>query len=362
MNSVKSLYIHIPFCNKFCPYCDFVKILKNKSYEDLYINKIIKQLDEIKLNYNKFETIYIGGGTPSVLEYNNLEKILIRCRELILDNGEFSIEINPEDINDKLLELLKNNKVNRLSIGVQTFNKTILSSINRNINCDIINNILLAKKYIENINIDLIYGLVGSNLDIVKEDLEIFLSLKLQHISFYNLILEPGTPYYYKKIKEIDEDLQVETYNLIRNTLTKNNYLHYEISNFSLYNFESKHNINYWKNGKYVAIGLGSSGYENNIRYRYTKNFKEYINFSKREEEILSIDSEEKYFLITNMRLIQGFSLDEYYKLFKFSFIEKYKLKINKLINLNLVKIENNYFSATYKGILLLNSILVEFI
>jgi oxygen-independent coproporphyrinogen III oxidase len=358
---INSLYIHIPFCKNICPYCDFTKLYKNEQYEDKYIDQLLKNLSVVKDKFFKFETIYIGGGTPSCLSKNNLEKILISCSKMHKRAYEFSIEANPEDINIELLELLKKYGINRISIGVQTFDEKILDSINRNYHLDFGRIINLTKKYINNINLDFIYGLPGYSFDILKKDLDLFFKLDVNHASFYSLIVSPGTIYFNKNIKEIDEDLSSKYYLYILKQMRKNGFERYEVSNYSKQGFECKHNLSYWKNKEYVGIGLGSSGYIDNVRYTNTRNLTEYNKGKNNlEKEEITIKQLEEYYFITNLRLADGFSLVEYKKIFGFDFLEKYKKIINPMIENKQVIIKNNKFACTDSGLLVLDLILLK--
>ena len=358
---VSSLYIHIPFCRNICPYCDFTKLFKNERYENEYVNQLLKDLSVVKDKFFKFETIYIGGGTPSCLSKDNLEKVLIECNKMHLSNYEFSIEVNPEDINTELLELLKKYGVNRISIGVQTFDEKILDSIKRNYHIDFERIINLTKEYIGNINLDFIYGLPGYSLDILKNDLDLFFHFNVNHASFYSLIVSPGTMFFNNHVNEIDEDLSSEYYSYILKRMRDNGFERYEVSNFSRPGFECKHNLTYWRNKEYVGVGLGSSGYVNKIRYINCRNLTEYNKgINNIEKEKITIKQLEEYYFITNLRLASGFKLSEYKKIFGVDFLEKYRKEIEPMLSNKQVKIENGCFACTDSGLLVLNLILLR--
>ena len=217
MQKPNSIYIHIPFCNKICSYCDFAKLYDIKEYEDAYIDALIKDINELEVR--DYKTIYIGGGTPSVLKRNNLIKLLTSLDKLSNKVIEYTFECNIEDINEELLEILKVHNINRLSIGIESFNKKILSYLNRRTDIDITERINLAKNYFNNINIDLIYAIKDETLNDLKNDLESFIKLDIPHISCYSLIIEPNTLLNNLKTKPINEDLDYEMYKLIESTL-----------------------------------------------------------------------------------------------------------------------------------------------
>ncbi len=279
-NSVHSVYIHIPFCDKICSYCDFIKVFYNEKYIEEYL---LALEEEINNNYNgeKIETIYIGGGTPTSLKISELKKLFNILKIFKLnDNYEFTVECNIESLTKEKLDLLKKNNVNRLSIGIQTFNEKNLKYLNRfHTKEEVFAKIKYAKDIgFNNINIDLIYALKNETLDDLKKDIDLFLELDINHISTYSLIIEPHTKLYIYNENNIDDDLDYEMYKYICKKLKENNFIHYEISNFSKRGFESKHNLTYWNNLQYYGFGLGASGFINNIRYTNTKNMNKYLN------------------------------------------------------------------------------------
>lgn len=234
------------------------------------VDKYLDSLElEIKNRYKDelVDTIYIGGGTPSSLNINQLKRLfdIIKIFKLN-DNYEFTTECNIESINSEKLKLFKINKVNRLSFGVESFNNEILKILGRYHSEELIfNNISLSKKYFNNISIDLIYG-VNDNIDVVKSDIDKFLKLGINHVSCYSLILEENTKLYIDNHKYIDEDIDRMMFDYIDDTLVKNGYKHYEISNYAKLGYESRHNINYWLNGSYYGFGLGAVSYLDNIK------------------------------------------------------------------------------------------------
>ncbi len=360
---ISSLYIHIPFCRHICPYCDFAKLIRNDVFEEQYINQLLKDLSSLEGKFFKFKTIYIGGGTPSSLKLSNLERILLIIQKIKFKNAEFTIEANPEDINKDFLELLKKYGVNRISIGVQTFDKNILKSIGRDYSIDFKELVNLVNKYVDNINFDFIYGLPNYNSEVLKKDLGTFFELNVNHASFYSLIVSPGTIYFNKGIKEIDDDQSREYYDYILKEMRNHGFERYEVSNYSKPGFECEHNLNYWKNGQYVAVGLGSSGYEGNIRYINTKNFSEYISgINNKEIERITSKSLKEYYFITNLRLKDGFKLSEYKKIFNEDFLDSYRESVNELVKNKLVEVNGNRFYCTDEGIALLDLVLEKFI
>ena len=254
---IMSVYIHIPFCDTICSYCDFCKVFYNSKLVDNYLSALNNEVDK----YYKGEvinTIYVGGGTPSSLSLEQLNVLFSIINKFKLSNNyEFTFECNIENINSDKLKFLYDNGVNRLSVGVQTFNEKFLKLLNRNhISDEVVSKIKLAKKIgFSNINIDLIYGIPGETLDDLNHDIDMFLSLGINHISTYSLILEEHTKLYVDGVSNIDEDMDRSMYDLICDRLSDNGFNHYEVSNFSKEGFQSKHNLVYWNNLNYYVFG-----------------------------------------------------------------------------------------------------------
>lgn len=358
---VKSAYIHIPFCNNICSYCDFCKLLYNKNFVKKYLDTLEK---EITNNYKNeiLDTIYVGGGTPSSLSVLELNKLfsIIKIFKLSKDY-EFTFEVNIEDITEEKLEILKENKINRLSIGIESFNDKYLKYLGRNYTSDIINEkVELAKKYFDNINVDLMYALKNESLDDLEEDIDKILKLDIKHISCYSLIIEKNTKLYIDNTKYISDDFDSDMYNLIDKKL-ENKYHRYEVSNYSITSYESRHNLTYWKNNEYYGFGLGAAGYIDNIRYINTRNLSKYISGSyEREEEVLTKEDKIKYEFILGLRLTSGINKDNFNK--------KYGININEieiikeLINKGLLIDDKINIYVPKKYFYVLNDILVNFV
>ena len=362
MEEVKSVYIHIPFCSNICSYCDFPKRFYDKNLVDKYLDSLKK---EIELNYKGelLDTLYIGGGTPSCLSINELTKLFEICSIFKLSsNYEFTFECNPENINEDKLQLLKDNKVNRLSIGIESTNDYILKYLNRNYTYkEVKDKVLLSSKYFDNINVDLMYAIKNESLETLNNDIDNILELPITHISTYSLIIEPHTVLYNNKTKSISEDLDYEMYKTICQRLKEKGFNHYEISNFSNNNYFSKHNINYWNNNQYYGFGCGSSGYIENIRYTNTYSIKDYISDNKRiEEENITNKSRISYALILGFRLISGINIKEFNTKYECDILSLYNIK--ELIENNLLCVKNNYIFIPYDKIYIENTILENFV
>lgn len=358
-----SVYIHIPFCESICSYCDFCKFLYNSKWVDNYL---IALKNEILLRYRGeiVKTLYIGGGTPSCLSINELKKLFEIVKFLnISDDCEITFECNIENIDEENLKFLFNNKVNRLSIGIQTFSDKFLKFLNRRHDeGQIKNKIKLAKEIgFRNINIDLIYALPNQTIDDLENDIKKFLELDISHISTYSLIIEDNTKLKIDNVKNIDQDLDYEMYEYIVHELKKNGYNHYEISNFAKPGYESKHNLVYWNNENYYGFGLGASGYIDNVRYDNTRSLNKYLNGDyELNREILDKKQTIEYELILGFRKIRGINKKGFYNKYGFDIsninLVKKNIEKGKLIDDG----ENIFISDKY--IYTSNNILIDFV
>ena len=360
---MKSVYIHIPFCDTICSYCDFCKFIINHDWIFKYLNALEKEITK-KYTGELIETLYIGGGTPSSLNIEELKKLFSILNQINKSPDlEFTFECNIENINYDKLKLLYENGVNRLSIGIQTFNTKFLKYLNRNhAKKEVFDKIKLAKEIgFKNINIDLIYAIPGESLNDLENDIDEFLKLDITHISTYSLIIEPHTMLSIKKEENIDEDLDYRMYELICDKLKNHGYNHYEISNFSKKGYESKHNLTYWNNEEYYGFGLGASGYINGVRYDNTRSLNDYLN-GKYIYESRKLDIKEKIEneFILGLRKING--IDKGLFKLKYNIDIKSIEIVNKLLKESklLENKKNIYINPKY--IYVSNDILIEFI
>ena len=358
---MKHMYIHIPFCNHICSYCDFCKMFRNDNFIDLYLDGLSKEIDEY-YNGEEMDTLYIGGGTPSCLSIEELNKLFNVLNKVKLSNNyEYTFECNPGDINEELIDILIKNKVNRISIGIESFDIDNLGFMERKVDFkDIKSKINMIKnKGINNINLDLIYGIPEESIKILKKDLRLLVKLKPTHISTYSLQIEEHTKIYNEGIINISEDLDYQMYNLIIKYLKKHKYNHYEISNFSLNGFESKHNTSYWNNEEYYGIGLGASGYIDGFRYENTRNLNKYLNGKyHKNEELLSIDDKMYDEVMLGLRKLKGINLKEFKD--KYGINLRDKFYIDDLIHNKELIIKNDYLYVNPKYIYTINEILVK--
>ena len=336
---IKSCYIHIPFCEKICSYCDFCKMFYNDRIVDKYLDSLEEEI-HILYNGEELDTLYIGGGTPSCLNIKQLERLfeILNVFEKS-KNIEFTIECNFSNIDREKLELFKRFGVNRLSFGLETTSKKQLEFLERDENLDHTRNIIKLARDIgfNNINVDLMYALPGESIDDLKRDLDFIYSLNIEHVSCYSLIIEEHTKLGIKDVKNINEELDYEMYNVICDSMKNHGYKHYEISNFSKDGYHSKHNLVYWNNLEYYGFGMGASSYIDNRRCSNTRSINKYLNGNYLlEEEYLELEDLVYYEIMLNLRKSEGIDLDKLYS--------KYKVCIEyqELVKLGLLEVNKN--------------------
>lgn len=359
----KSVYIHIPFCRTICSYCDFCKFFYNKKWVNDYLDALER---EIKSNYKNeiINTIYIGGGTPSCLSADELIHLFKIIDIFNLDDTyEYTFECNLNDMTRELLTFLYANKVNRLSIGIESFNSVNEKFLNRNSNYeDAKTKINLCKKIgFNNINVDLIYALPTENIKVLQEDLEKIISLDVMHISTYSLMIENNTVLHNKKIEPINEELDAKMYELICTSLKENGYEHYEVSNFAKPDYYSKHNLVYWNNEQYYGFGCGASGYLSNIRYDNTRNILDYINNKYMlSKELLNTKDVMDYEIILGLRKTKGINIQEFFNKYHVGILDSYQ--IEPLIKNKELILKDGYLYINPKRIYVMNEILIKIV
>lgn len=372
------LYIHIPFCVSKCKYCDFNSHKINLEEKVKYLEDLKEEMKLYKkeIGDNEIDTVFIGGGTPSILTKEEIKLLFdnIKSNFKLKNNAEITMECNPGTLTVNKLKVMKECGVNRLSIGLQAVQNNHLKYIGRiHTYEEFEENYNQAKNVgFENINIDLMYALPNQKKEDWMESLEKVVKLNPTHISAYSLILEEGTElfnmYERNEFKLLDEDADIEMYEYTINYLKMNGYNQYEISNYAKEGFECKHNILYWKCENYLGLGVSASGYLNNTRYNNISDLDEYnklIHSGKKPiewQEKLSIKDEIEESIFLGLRMNEGIKFKMFYEKYDFNFEEEYKNEINKLKNMNLIEIRDGVLKLTQKGREISNSIFVEFI
>lgn len=369
------LYVHIPFCNQVCPYCDFFKIVASKERKKMFVDALLAEMKLKNLHNYQFDTLYIGGGSPSSLEITMLEKILIRLDEVVnlALLKEFTIEVNPLEITEELIKLFVKYHVSRLSIGVQTLNPRLQKIISRPLTTELLQTkIAIVKKYgIANINLDLLYAIPSETWEEFSEDLEKITSFDVPHLSCYSLILEEHTIFYHqfqkKQLTLIDEKKEAKMYHHLCNFLKTQKFIHYETSNFARKGYESIHNLIYWNCDEYVALGPGASSYLDNYRFKTISNLQSYFEGLKNQtiilEEKIKITNKEKQkeAIMLGLRKCQGLSLTKFFEDFNVSIFEVFPA-INQLLEEKLLKIKGDYLFIPNKYFYISNYIINKII
>ena len=364
-NSAHALYVHIPFCEHICGYCDFTKMIYNPAWVDDYLLALQQEIGARAINPSDIKTIYIGGGTPSALNLKQLERLFVILAPYMASAVEKTIELNVENTNLEKLKLFKAQGINRISIGVQSFDDNVLKACDRKHSGQ---EALAALKLIKkcgftNYSLDLIYGLPEQTQDLFLLDLKKVIALDPPHVSLYSLTVNPGTLFSYRQVKEVSEDDSLSFYRLATSFLRKNGYERYEVSNFAKRGYYSQHNLMYWHNQHYYGVGLGAAGYIENNRYQNTRNLKKYLDgYYLGEVETISQNDEIEYFLITNLRLQEGFLLTDFRQCFGVDFLEKFAHPLANLKSNNLVAVKDNRFFTTDEGTEKLNYVLLSLI
>ena len=368
-----SAYVHIPFCTQICYYCDFSKVFIKNQPVDSYLEHLLEEFRSYDIQ--KLRTLYIGGGTPTALTAPQLE-VLLKGLTKNLDLSaleELTIEANPGDLDADKIAVLKNSAVNRVSLGVQTFDDKMLKKIGRShLEKDIYENIdRLKLAGFDNISIDLIYALPGQTMEQVKENVAKAIGLDIPHMSLYSLILENHTVFMNRmrrgKLPLPKEELEAEMFEYIIEELERAGFEHYEISNFSKPSFESRHNLMYWDNAEYYGIGAGASGYVNGIRYKNHGPIRHYLSAveegnARITEEHLSQKEQMEEEMFLGLRKKSGVSMVRFEEKFGRSFDGLYGEIVKDLVQQGLMQIEGDRVRMTKRGLFLGDTVAERFI
>jgi len=367
----KSLYIHIPFCKSKCLYCNFYSVQYKDSIASEYVSALLKQISGLN---DKFKSIYIGGGTPTILNNKLLHHLLFSLNKMLYSDGEFTVEANPDSLDDSKISMLLGEGVNRLSIGIQSFDDRILNKLGRIHNVKQAENSIYSAREIgfNNISIDLIFGIWEQTLSDWSSELAHAVKMPITHISCYSLTHEKNTPLndLVEKgdVVPVDDKLSAEMYDVAMSYLPENGFCHYEVSNFAKENYFCRHNIHYWENNAYEALGASSVSYVNGIRQANVSDVQEYIERVYRGEstalykEQLDIPQKAKETAALKIRTAEGID----YAWFKektgveFLEIEKNVLSVledDGLIQYNRDEGKNKGIHLTKKGFLFCDSV-----
>lgn len=378
MKLPEAVYVHVPFCEQICHYCDFNKVFLKGQPIDGYIDATIQEMKNTVELFppHEIKTIYLGGGTPTALSADQLDKLLSGVNNYFkpVHGGEYTVEVNPGSATKERLAVLKNRGVNRLSIGVQAFQNDLLKKIGRtHQEKDIHKTIKAAREFgIKNLSIDLMFGLPGQTVDMFKETLQKAIQLEIPHFSAYSLKIEEKTVFYQlqRKGKLIlpSEDAEVEMYEMLIDILTANGYNHYEISNFCKPGFESTHNLTYWNNEEYYGIGAGAHGYVNGKREANAGPIKKYMTLVKtngrsvnESHEVTETERiEEQMFM--GLRKIEGISIKCFIERFHRNPLDVFKEQLEDLMHKELIEVTGERIKLTKKGLVIANEVFEQFL
>ena len=368
-----SAYVHIPFCTQICYYCDFSKVFIKNQPVDAYLEHLIQETRSYEIG--KLRTLYIGGGTPTALSAQQLAYLLTELPKVmdLSEVEEFTIEANPGDLDPDKIAVLKDSQVNRVSLGVQTFDNKMLKKIGRSHQeQDIYDNIRHLKQAgFDNISIDLIYALPGQTMDQVKENVAKAIDLDIPHMSLYSLILENHTVFMNRmrrgKLPLPKEELEAEMFEYIIEELEKAGFEHYEISNFSKPGFESRHNLVYWDNAEYYGLGAGASGYVDGIRYKNHGPIRHYLEAveagkARITEEHLTMEEKMEEELFLGLRKKTGVSKARFEEKFGVSFNQRYGQVVASLTEQGLLVPDDKQVRMTKRGLFLGDTVAEKFI
>ena len=352
MNNIHSLYIHIPFCNKICDYCDFTKLQYFRKFAISYLDALKDELASYSIG--KLKTIYVGGGTPTALEDDLFLELLLIIDPYKEGAKEYTFEANPESLSLEKIKMLKEHGVNRVSLGVQTTNDKILQAVNRNHSFEQVKTAIknLKEQGIDNINVDLILGLPHTSKKILENDIKNVLSLDVKHISCYGLTVNPHTALFNKGFKEPSGDILRQYYDIVEDILKENDFIHYEVSNWAKPGYESEHNLTYWRNEQYFGVGLGASGYIGETRYKDTINLSQYLTRAFiSEKEKVSDKDKLTYQIMLNLRTIEGLDI---------KYVQDKESIVDELVKEGLLIKEQNKLVPTYEGMMILDQIILK--
>lgn len=391
------LYIHIPFCKSKCYYCDFISFANKETCQKEYIEAVIKEIRHADLRKYNISTVYIGGGTPSILDSKYIARIINEIKSvgvtsshpcfeehaianvgagIARPNTEITIEINPGTVDREKLQIYKEAGINRLSIGLQSTDDTLLKEIGRIHKYEDFLKVFNEAREVgfKNINVDLMLGLPNQTIEILEDSVKKVIELNPEHISIYSLILEEGTKLYdmvkSERLTLPGEELERKMYWKVKEMLEKSGYIHYEISNFAKEGYVSKHNSDCWKQKEYIGIGAAAHSYLNDTRYSNKESLEEYvsnINDDSFDKNIIvherqTIEGKQKEYMLLGLRKLEGVSIREFKKKFGQNPIFIYHTELEKLVNEELLEVDGDDIRLTDKGLDLANLVWEEFV
>lgn len=366
---MKGLYVHIPFCIKKCKYCDFNSFCASEKLREDYIGALCREME--RYNKTEVDTVFVGGGTPTCLTIAQLEQVFCGIKEnfSIANGAEITIEANPKTLDTTKLKTLKTCGVNRISIGVQSFDDAELKALGRvHTGDEAAETVKAAKRYFDNVSIDLMCAIPGQTAESLSKTLDRAFSLNPSHISCYSLILEEGTPLFAEYEKGLlslpDEDSERDMYELVCRRMAENGYVQYEISNFARNGLYSRHNAKYWRCEEYIGIGLSAHSYVKGCRFSDTENIESYLrgDYASKEVEKLSEADKMSEFMFLGLRITEGIAKSDFRKNFGREIEDVFGKPLSKFKKMGMIKEENGKIRLSHEAISVSNTIMCEFI
>lgn len=370
------LYIHIPFCVKKCAYCDFLSAPADREAREAYVSALLREIrslpGEYGLDNREVISVFVGGGTPSLLEGVRMKEIMDALREhfLFAPDAEITVEANPGTLDREKLRLYGRSGINRLSLGLQSASDRELRVLGRIHTCgDFLESYRNAREEgFANINVDLISAVPGQTYEDWIRNLRTVAELGPEHISAYSLIIEPGTPFAQMELDLPDEDTEYRMYEDTAAVLGEYGYRQYEISNYAREGFACRHNAGYWKRTEYLGIGLGAASLFEGRRFHNTVDMKEYLADSgrpgamRKDMENLTRQDEEEEYMFLGLRMTEGVSESKFEEQFREKMTDVYGAVLRKYEKMGLLQKKGDFWSFTRKGIHVSNSVLADFL
>lgn len=357
-------YVHVPFCRSICGYCDFQRAGYSEILADKWLDALEIEIQNREIS-DHLKTIYLGGGTPSCLKMSQLKRLLQLLEPYSKHVIEYTMEMNPESCNDDVVRLASEFGVNRVSLGVQTFDDELLKMMNRRHTSQMIKEAIhtLNLYGITNISVDAMYSLPTQTMEQWLNTLKQCTELPVTHLSMYSLTIEPGSAFARQHLEALDSETEADMYEAAIEYLESQGFEQYEISSFSKSGFQSLHNKAYWHYEDFIGLGLGASGKENHQRYDHVRGFHHYLD-NPLKLELISLTEEDEMFemLMMGLRLKEGMSLELFYKRFHHKFEEVYAVPLKKCLDRKWIVIDQGKIKATNRGFEILNTVLEEFI
>jgi len=368
------IYIHIPFCERKCNYCAFNSKVSGAEEKNFYVAALVEEIN-LRGDFSSVETIYFGGGTPTTLNLNQLEKILgaVEKNFCVDERAEITIEANPGTVDENFLRGLKTLGFNRLSLGIQSFDDELLKILGRIHDArTAIETVELAKKFFGNVSVDLMYGLPNQTLEKLRRDVDTLKTLDAQHVSIYGLEVEEGTKFFELaragKLNLPDEDACADMYDFITAALPALGFNRYEVSNFAKKNFESRHNLGYWTGKKYFGFGAGAHSFDGKLRTSNVRDVKTYSEKIFAGEKIFSVEevvtrqAAMEEFCFLGLRVVEGISARTFEKIFGENIFDVFGAAIEKNIRLGLLEVDGDKIFLTVRGMSLGNEVFADFL